>query len=456
MEKLKILHYTFGLPPKATGGLPLYVRDLSNAQKTMGHEVNILLPKQRLQGKDKIYKKDGNYYLNNSLPVSSVFGMKSPDDFMKSYNQEVIEEFLEMLHPDIIHIHSLMGLPKEFLEIAKLKNIKLIYTTHDYYGLCLKCSFVDTNGKVCENNNPVKCAKCNSINGLSTKMCYLVGTTLYRNIKKNAIISNLKSRYRDKNVNQGMNQNLDDYVIHSKQTGTYKKLQNYYKDMFNLIDNFHFNSNLTKEVYQSYLPNIKGKVIPITLAHIDNLKYKKRTLHNPITFGYIGRKEPYKGIDLLINSLKKLDENNYDFRCLLYGDNFENYDNLLNGKIKNMGTYASNELEKIFDLMDILIVPSICKETFGFVVPESLACGLPVLVSENVGSKDLVCSLKIECVFNEENLHKILYQIINNKNILEKYISSIENKVMIPNSGTHINQIIDLYLTRRSYREEFN
>ena len=71
-----------------------------------------------------------------------------------------------------------MGLPKEFLEIAKLKNIKLIYTTHDYYGLCLKCSFVDTNGKVCENNNPVKCAKCNSINGLSTKMCYLVGTTL--------------------------------------------------------------------------------------------------------------------------------------------------------------------------------------------------------------------------------------------------------------------------------------
>ena len=81
---------------------------------------------------------------------------------------------------------------------------------------------------------------------------------------------------------------------------------------------------------------------------------------------------------------------------------------------------------------------------------------MPVLVSENVGSKDLVCSLKIECVFNEENLHKILYQIINNKNILEKYISSIENKVMIPNSGTHINQIIDLYLTRRSYREEFN
>ena len=27
MDNLNILHYSFGLPPKATGGLPLYVKD---------------------------------------------------------------------------------------------------------------------------------------------------------------------------------------------------------------------------------------------------------------------------------------------------------------------------------------------------------------------------------------------------------------------------------------------
>lgn len=34
MNNLNILHYTFGLPPKATGGLPLYVKDLSESQKS--------------------------------------------------------------------------------------------------------------------------------------------------------------------------------------------------------------------------------------------------------------------------------------------------------------------------------------------------------------------------------------------------------------------------------------
>lgn len=57
MDDLNILHYSFGLPPKATGGLPLYVKDLSDAQKQLGYKVNILLPKQQLHGKDKITKK---------------------------------------------------------------------------------------------------------------------------------------------------------------------------------------------------------------------------------------------------------------------------------------------------------------------------------------------------------------------------------------------------------------
>ena len=42
---MKILHYSFGLPPYSSGGLPLYVKDLAYSQKRNGHEVNILIPK---------------------------------------------------------------------------------------------------------------------------------------------------------------------------------------------------------------------------------------------------------------------------------------------------------------------------------------------------------------------------------------------------------------------------
>lgn len=447
MSDLNILHYSFGLPPKATGGLPLYVKDLSDAQKQLGYKVNILLPKQQLHGKDKITKKGNIYYLENSLPIASIFGMKEPNDYMRPYSKLVIDKFLNELKPTVIHIHSFMGLPKEFLEVAKSKNIKLVYTTHDYYGLCLKCNFIDYAGIVCSKSNPDKCAKCNLSNGLSTKMSYLIGTDFYKVIKKNKFIHQLKSKYRDDKVQEGLTTNISEIDVSSNQINAYADLLKYYNLMFSMIDNFHFNSELTKETYVSYLPNIKGAVLSITLSSIqDHRNERNRKPSEIITIGYIGRKEPYKGVDLLIDSLTKLHQENINFECLLYGDDFSKYDSLLNGKVKNMGTYKNSDIKLVFDSMDLLVLPSIWKETFGFVVLEALSYDVPVIVSENVGAKDLINDK--EYIFNIENqneLFEFLSHIVNNQNSLSKYKNSLVVNQDVFNILAHTKKIINFY-----------
>lgn len=76
--------------------------------------------------------------------------------------------------------------------------------------------------------------------------------------------------------------------------------------------------------------------------------------------------------------------------------------------------------------MDILIVPSLWHETFGFVVLEALLQGTPCLVSDLVGSKDL---LPPEWIFdNDKELADKIKELMENENLVlaRDYIRKIK------------------------------
>lgn len=408
---MKILHYSFGLPPYSAGGLPLFVSDIVNEQKNMGNDVFVLLPKQTLVGKSKIKKVDSTFYLYGSLPVSSIFGMTNPEDFIKKYDKSIFIKFFKNNKFDVFHVHSFMGLPIEVLEVAKDMGIRIVFTTHDYYGLCLKCNFIDYKGQVCNCSQIEKCSICNRANGLSKKKQFIIGSTFYKNIKKIYIIKKLKAIVKNKNVEKGnLSINIE---VSDKDKTAYKLLLDYYKRMFALVDYFHFNSTIAKKIYTNALGDLNGDVISISLKDISNKSSQRISPKgNVITFGYIGRKEPYKGINYLMNVMKELHDNNYNFKLKLFGDDFLTFDNQFDGKVINKGTYKRNELMNTFNEINLLIVPSIWNETFGFITLEALSCGCPVIVSENVGSKDLLDSDKVFSVSDNESLKQMLIDYI--------------------------------------------
>lgn len=58
--------------------------------------------------------------------------------------------------------------------------------------------------------------------------------------------------------------------------------------------------------------------------------------------------------------------------------------------IKTHKRYSYNQLSAIFNDTDALVVPSIWYETFGYTVIEALSFGVPVIISSNVGAKDVL------------------------------------------------------------------
>lgn len=173
---MTILHYFLGFPPYRGGGLTRYVVDLMVAQKELGHEVVAFWPGSisLLRGKGTLVRRSPcvdieNFEMVNPLPVSLLYGVKNPYDFMneKSLNYKSFERMLDSVSPRVLHIHTLMGLPLAYITNAKERGIRIVYTSHDYFGLCPLVNIVDKNGCFSEQCVGTKCAECN-INAKST------------------------------------------------------------------------------------------------------------------------------------------------------------------------------------------------------------------------------------------------------------------------------------------------
>ena len=103
-------------------------------------------------------------YLGHPLYGDQLYGIKDPVDYIIDLSafDETIRSFFLQIKPDVVHVHSLMGLPIEVLQIAKQMGIKTVFTSHDYFGLCPKVNFINSHGVLCSDIDDDKCSICNA------------------------------------------------------------------------------------------------------------------------------------------------------------------------------------------------------------------------------------------------------------------------------------------------------
>lgn len=223
----------------------------------------------------------------------------------------------------------------------------------------------------------------------------------------------------------------------------YRKLLNYYKECFDFIDYFHFNSKTAQNVYLENLGYVNGNVIPITHSGIKDNRHRKIFDANILRIGFIGNDTPYKGLPLLMNVLKHMSSTS-SWRLDVWGGKSSKKDK--DCQIYYRGKFNSISAPRVYENMDVLVVPSIWKETFGFVVLEALSYGVPVIVSNNVGAKDIVRQYNERFIFTSESeLSVLLNNIINDRSLLVKFNEQILNLEWKHSMENHAQDIINLY-----------
>lgn len=400
---MRILHYFLG--PHRKGGLNRYVRDLAQAQREAGHDVFLLYPAGGLWisaapklGRHGAYQGVPLYRLLGGKAVPLLEGVCHPDLILapgRLLSQEQRERFWEEVSPEILHIHSWMGFPAELLETAKAHGGRCLFTTHDYYGLCPKVNFVTADGQYCTGGDDALCTRCNAgapgERALSLRNCQ--GLLALKGLLR-PFLPLLQRRRRSA---------AGPVPGASSPPLPYGALRQYYLSLLSRCDGIHCNSQVAWERYRHYLSEEKFHLLPITHGALEWAPCMREPEAGCLRLGFSGPEAPFKGLPMLLETLGALPRGNW--RLEIWGT----------GKTRQEGPFLwrgnYRDYRKAFASLDLLIVPSLWDETFGFIVPEALSQGVPVLCSRHVGAQSL---LPPELVFqDQEDLGRRLARLLS-------------------------------------------
>lgn len=458
---MRILHYLPGLPPVLGGGMIKYALDLVEGERRLGHTVSILVPgaythlhRENVSVTKKKWKTLDCYYIVNPLPVSVGRGVADLQSLYRQGDVTVYLDFLTRLAPELVHVHSFMGLHQAFLMAAKQLGIPIVYTTHDYYGICPKATLLEDKS-ICTTTDGSCCAGCMR-DRITMKKMQWEHTALYRLLKGNAFIhwleysqrlvpikiylKSLKSKQQSGRLEQDKVEKCDN----TAEVLEYQKLQRYYRSMFAYVTYFHYNSTQTQEIFRRYLgEHIAGERILLRNQTVMDRR-RQRQFGPTLRIGFIGYGE-HKGFGLLREAMADMyAKGMQDIECHVYFNPKET----MPAYIVSHAPYQDKNAESVYDNIDVLVLPSIWQETFGMVVLEAISYGVPVILSNQVGAKDLLeenneVGMLVEPT--KDALQAALEQIYCHRELLQKMNREICKWNINLDYENHIRKMLDMY-----------
>ncbi|MEX0330178.1 MAG: glycosyltransferase family 4 protein [Puniceicoccaceae bacterium] len=126
----------------------------------------------------------------------------------------------------------------------------------------------------------------------------------------------------------------------------------------------------------------------------DQELFQKRTTlpEGPFKVAFAGRQSLRKGIHYLLKALEHTDSTGWELHCfgMEFAETQPDFEAYKGGaKVVQRGSLSQAEFARALQDMDVLVLPS-AEEAFGLVVVQALQVGVPCIVSDRVGAKDLI------------------------------------------------------------------
>lgn len=186
---------------------------------------------------------------------------------------------------------------------------------------------------------------------------------------------------------------------------------------------------------------------------------KKYCNHDEKILLYVGRIAPEKELDVLMDAVKILNKRNLKFKLLVIGDGPSKQE-LKNQNIENIvfvGYKTGEELRKYYASADIFTFPS-SSETYGNVILEAMASGLPVVAPFAGGVQENLIDMENGMAFDigdSEEMAGKIEVLLGDEKLTEKLSKNARNHTLSRNWNeiysslfNRFNQVVEAYHIR--------
>ena len=295
---------------------------------------------------------------NLAIAKQTILSQRTTQDLEKIFNS---------FQPDIIHAHNTFPLisPSLYWK-AYYAGIPVVQTLHNFRLLCLNAMFL-YEGNICED-----CLGKQPWRGVA-RACYR------RSTKASATLAGMLAIHRILGTFQ---QKVSRYIVLSE---------------FSRSKFIEAGFPAKQIVVKPNFVNCKN----CSSIQLDVQDKKKGH------FLFVGRLSIEKGVKTLAKAVSQLPD--IQISIVGEGSGVTAFDGLTG--IRHLGWLSREEVCREMSAAAALVVPSICHETFGLVVIEAFACGLPVIASRIGSLANLVHEGETGLLFTPGDAHDLAEKI---------------------------------------------
>jgi glycosyltransferase involved in cell wall biosynthesis len=375
---MKILQISHGLPPKETAGVELYTFYLSKALVRLNHQVHVFCREEDPEKEEFSARQEEMDGLRVTRVVNNLTRIDGPRTFYENhFFDQTFSKTLKQEKPDLVHFQHFIALSAHLVRMAKEEGYPVVLTLHDFFILCHRIHLLKRDNRLCPGPlYGLECISC--LDDFYTLKPRDLRTRLFLRGKNILPFPFIKWTKR--------------FFIPPKYLGMqgYEAFHRYryMYELFKIPEVLLTPSAFVRDQFLRYYPSFRSKikVLPLGIFPIEGQRRPKPG-DGRIRFCYFGNILPIKGVHLLIDAFKTLPMGKA--HLTIYGSRnpwTETYYDRLKGSTNGFsidfrGPFKRESLAEALSDQDVVVLPSICPESFSFVIREANSLGLPVIAS---------------------------------------------------------------------------